>query len=101
LSRLASSRGSSGGASTRGAAAAQRRPGVFVQAPKSDIYVALLGISLAAILLATLLMVVLFSQYGFSTKVSSIAMTSPTARIALNAVQASRPDRPGFPAGRA
>jgi hypothetical protein len=67
LSRLASSRGSSGGA-TRGAAA-QRRPGVFVQAPKSDIFVALLGISLAAIVLASLLMVVLFSQYGFSTKV--------------------------------
>lgn len=67
MSRLASSRGSSAAAS-RGAAA-QRRPGVFVQAPKSDIYVALLGISLAAILLATLLMVMLFSQYGFSTKV--------------------------------
>jgi hypothetical protein len=42
---------------------------VFVQAPKSDIYVALLGISLAAIVLATLLMTLLFSQYGFSTKV--------------------------------
>ncbi len=69
MSRLASSRGSSGGASTRGAAAAQRRPGVFVQAPKSDIYVALLGISLAAIVLATLLMTLLFSQYGFSTNV--------------------------------
>ena len=68
MSRLASSRGSSSGA-TRTAGAAQRRPGVFVQAPKSDIYVTLLGISLAAILLATLLMVLLFSQYGFSTKV--------------------------------
>jgi hypothetical protein len=31
--------------------------------------VTLLGISLGAILLATLLMVLLFSQYGFSTKV--------------------------------
>jgi hypothetical protein len=69
LSRLASSRGSSSGPTRTAGAAAQRRPGVFVQAPKSDIYVALLGISLAAILLATLLMVVLFSQYGFSTKV--------------------------------
>ncbi len=70
MSRLPSSRGSSAATATRGgAAAAQRRPGVFVQAPKSDIYVALLGISLASILMATLLMVLLFSQYGFSTKV--------------------------------
>ena len=68
MSRQASSRGSSSGP-TRTAGAAQRRPGVFVQAPKSDIYVTLLGISLGAILLATLLMVMLFSQYGFSTKV--------------------------------
>ncbi len=66
MSRLASSRGSK--APARGAAA-QRRPGVLVQSPKSDIYVTLLGISLGAILLATLLMVLLFSQYGFSTKV--------------------------------
>ncbi len=68
MSRLASSRGSS--SSTRGgaaAAAAQRR--VAIQSPKSDIYVALLGISLAAIILATVLMTVLFSQYNFSTKV--------------------------------
>lgn len=69
MSRLASSRGSSSAAAGRGSAAAQRRPGVLVQAPKSDIYVALLGISLAAIILATLLMTLLFSQYGFSTKV--------------------------------
>jgi len=82
LSRLASSRGSSSGA-TRTAGAAQRRPGVFVQAPKSDIYVALLGISLAAILLATLLMVVLFSQYSFSTKVSAASKAQDTTRIAL------------------
>jgi len=67
LSRQPSTRGSSGSTATR--AAAQRRPGVFVQAPKSDIYVTLLGISLGAILLATLMMVLLFSQYGFSTKV--------------------------------
>jgi hypothetical protein len=68
LSRLPSSRGSSSATASR-SAAAQRRPGVFVQAPKSDIYVALLGISLASIVLATLLMTLLLSQYGFSTKV--------------------------------
>jgi hypothetical protein len=55
---------------------------VFVQAPKSDIYVALLGISLAAILLATLLMVLLFSQYGFSTKVSAVRTPPPATRLA-------------------
>jgi hypothetical protein len=80
LSRLPSSRGSSGSAPTR--AAAQRRPGVFVQAPKSDIFVALLGISLAAIVLATLLMVLLFSQYGFSTKISANAAPPPLTRVA-------------------
>ena len=82
MSRLASSRGSSASSASRGAAAAQRRPGVFVQAPKSDIYVALLGISLAAIVIATLLMVVLFSQYGFSTKVSSTSTPPAATRIA-------------------
>jgi ABC-type proline/glycine betaine transport system substrate-binding protein len=81
LSRLASSRSSSGSGATR-TAAAQRRPGVFVQAPKSDIYVALLGISLAAIILATLLMTLLFSQYGFSTKVSAASTPPATTRIA-------------------
>jgi hypothetical protein len=81
LSRLPSTRGSSGSTTTR-AAAAQRRPGVFVQAPKSDIYVALLGISLGAILLATLLMALLFSQYGFSTKVSANGTPPPLTRVA-------------------
>jgi hypothetical protein len=55
---------------------------VFVQSPKSDIYVALLGISLGAILLATLLMVLLFSQYSFSTKVSANATPPPLTRVA-------------------
>lgn len=80
MSRLTSSRGSS--AATARGAAAQRRPGVLVQAPKSDIYVALLGISLAAIVLATLLMLVIFNQYGFSTKVSATTTTPPATRLA-------------------
>ena len=83
MSRLPSSRGSSGSTAARGSAAAARRPGgVFVQAPKSDIYVALLGISLGAILLATLLMVMLFSQYSFSTKVSANSTPPPSTRVA-------------------
>jgi len=81
LSRQPSTRGSSASTTTRASAAA-RRPGVFVQAPKSDIYVTLLGISLGAILLATLLMVMLFSQYGFSTKVSANTTPPPLTRVA-------------------
>jgi hypothetical protein len=83
LSRLPSTRGSSGSTATRGAsAAAQRRPGVFVQSPKSDIFVALLGISLAALVLATLLMVMLFSQYGFSTKATANSTSAPMTQLA-------------------
>lgn len=45
--------------------------GVYVQAPKSDIYVALLGVALGAMVLACLLLVLLLKSYDFSTKVSS------------------------------
>ena len=85
MSRQPSSRGSRAATATAtrgGAATAQRRPGVFVQAPKSDIYVALLGISLGAILIATLLMVLLFSRYSFSTKVSALAQPPTMTRLA-------------------
>jgi hypothetical protein len=67
LSRLPSSRGPSGSTTTR--AAAPRRPGVLVQAPKSDIYVTLLGISLGAIVVGCVLMAMLLTQYGFSVTV--------------------------------
>jgi hypothetical protein len=52
------------------------RPGVFVQTPKSDIYVALLGIALGAMLLGCLLLLLILNQYGFSIKVS--ALTPPS-----------------------
>lgn len=45
--------------------------GVYVQAPKSDIYVALLGVALGAMVLACLLLVLLLKSYDFSTKVST------------------------------
>lgn len=41
------------------------RPGIFVAKPKSDIYVALLGVSLGSMLLAITLLVVLWSGYDF------------------------------------
>jgi hypothetical protein len=42
-----------------------------VQAPKSDIYVALLGLALAAILIACLLMLIMLNSYGWSVKVTA------------------------------
>jgi hypothetical protein len=54
---------------------------VLVQAPKSDIYVALLGISLAAILIGCLLMILLLGKYEWSVKVSSVAPTSIGAAV--------------------
>jgi hypothetical protein len=48
-----------------------------VQSPKSDIYVVLLGISLAAILISSILLLVIFMRYNFSTKVAAI--TPPQA----------------------
>lgn len=45
------------------------RPGVYVATPKSDVYVALLGVSLFAMLLATLLLTLLLNGYDFKTSV--------------------------------
>jgi len=44
---------------------------VLVQAPKSDIYVALLGISLAAIVIGCLLMILLLGRYEWKVKVAA------------------------------
>jgi hypothetical protein len=85
LSRLRSSRGSSPGPSTSSgqrSVAAARRPGVLVQAPKSDIYVVLLGIGLGSMVIGCILMIVLLGNYNFSTKVTSVDMTSQVTRLA-------------------
>ena len=82
MSRLPSSRSSSAAASGRSSPAAARRPGVLVQSPKSDIYVAMLGIALGAIVIACILMTVLFSKYSFSTKVSGLMAPSRAATLA-------------------
>jgi len=66
LSRLRSGRGASPAGGNR-PAAAQR--GVYVQSPKSDIYVALLGVALGAMVLGCLLLVLVLNQYGFQTTV--------------------------------
>lgn len=51
--------------SSRGAARPGGRPGVFVTTPKSDVYVALLGVALASMILAILLLVMLLGRYDF------------------------------------
>ncbi|AGA30636.1 hypothetical protein [Singulisphaera acidiphila] len=77
--RSAAARGASGGA--RGAAG---RPGVFVQSPRSDIFVALLGIALGAMVLGCLLLVLLLQRYEFTTKAAVLTQPSNTALAALS-----------------
>jgi len=48
-----------------------------VQAPKSDIFVALLGVALGAMILGCLLLVLILQRYEFKTKVSGL--TSPAS----------------------
>ena len=58
-------------ASRSTATARTGRPGgVFVQTPKSDIYVVLLGISVGAIVLGCVLLALLLNQYGFKSTVA-------------------------------
>jgi len=64
-------RGTSAGRSTGG------RPGVFVQTPRSDIFVVMLGIALGAMVLGCLLLILILNQYDFSTQVSAL---DPPAR---------------------
>ncbi len=73
-------------ATARGASPAGRasggRPGVFVQAPRSDIYVGLLGLSLAAIVVACILLALIMNRYEFQTKA---AWTVPQAETQIAA----------------
>ena len=70
-------------AAARGAPAAGR-PGVFVQAPKSDIYVALLGVALFAMIVGIILLGVVWKRYDFKTKPTAVTPVSavPTALAA-------------------
>jgi hypothetical protein len=79
VSRPRSSRAaSSGGGGSRPAA----RPGVFVQTPKSDIYVALLGIALGALIFGAILLLLILNSYEFKTKVSALP-APPSTSLAL------------------
>jgi len=67
------------GASRPAARPAAGRPGVFFQKPKPDIYVALLGTALGALLLGCLLMILLLNRYEFKTKATGWnAQPAPT-----------------------
>lgn len=58
---------------SRGGAAA--RPaggrGVFVQKPKSDVYVALLGVALGSLLIGSLFLILHLSKYEFNLKATA------------------------------
>ncbi|SIO14222.1 hypothetical protein SAMN05444166_2674 [Singulisphaera sp. GP187] len=77
--RSAAARGASGGARAAG------RPGVFVQSPRSDIFVALLGVALGAMVLGCLLLVLILQRYEFTTKAAAL-FTQPanTTLVALS-----------------
>jgi hypothetical protein len=55
------------------------RPGVFVQAPKSDIYVALLGVALGAMFIGCILLVLVLQRYEFKFKAASLTPNAASA----------------------
>jgi len=68
-----------------------RRPGVLVQSPKSDIFVALLGVALGAIVLSCLLMFLLLWRYDFKVNAKLASLDSParTLNLASGAIELS------------
>lgn len=52
---------------------------VLVQTPRSDIFVALLGVALGAIIVGCILLVMVLNRYEFRTKVGALA-PAPGAR---------------------
>jgi hypothetical protein len=55
------------------------RPGVFVQAPKSDIYVVMLSVALGAMFLGSLLLVMILARYDFKVKAAANLPITPMA----------------------
>jgi len=86
LSRLRSARGASGPKASR---AGGGRPGVFVQAPQSDIYVTMLGVALGAMLLGCLLLLLILNRYEFKTTVSAASPPVPVALAAISEIPGS------------
>jgi hypothetical protein len=58
----------------------------MIQTPRSDIYVAMLGIALAAILIGCLLLLFTWGRYDFKTKPSGAFVASPpSVLVAMSA----------------
>jgi len=70
------------GASRPAARTTPGRPGVFVQKPRSDIYVALLATALGAILLGCLFLVLHLNSYEFELKASARSTPAPPTALA-------------------
>jgi hypothetical protein len=67
----------------------------MVPAARSDIYVALLGVALGAIVLGCLFLVLVLNRYGFEVKPSISARTAvPAPGAALAGVEKNRADLP-------
>lgn len=75
MSRPRSGRGANAGGASRPAAAR----GVYVQSPKSDVYVAMLGVALGAMILGCILLALVLNRYEFSTKVTAAFPDRPAA----------------------
>lgn len=71
------SRPRSGGRTSTPTARPAAQRGVYVQSPKSDIYVALLGVALGAMVLGCLLLLLVWQRYEF--KVKAAALDRPRA----------------------
>ena len=67
------------GASAAGGRPAGGRPGVFVQTPRSDIYVTMLGVALGAMILGCILLLLIWKRYDFQKSVSSLDAPSRQA----------------------
>ena len=65
----------------RAAPARGGRPGVFVQAPRSDVYVAMLAVSLGAMLLGCVLLALKLNEYEFELKATALT-PAPGAALA-------------------
>jgi len=55
-----------------------------VQAPRSDIYVTMLGVALGAMLLGCLLLLLILNRYEFKTTVSATPSPAPVALAAIS-----------------
>jgi hypothetical protein len=89
---LSPPRSGRGTSSARPAPRAGGRPGVFVQTPKSDIYVVMLSIALGSIFMGCLLLILLLNRYEFQIKAAALE-TKPRPAIAYSTDRAIGIDR--------